>query len=74
MYIYIYIETTCFYAIIRSEGQRHDLPGGVVDGAGHGRGLAERYKVLTDRRRLNGYLAARVPSPPGKHTFKNFTI
>ena len=26
------------------------------------------------RHRLNGYLAQWVPSPPGKHTFKNFTI
>ena len=26
------------------------------------------------RHRLNGYLASWVPSPPGKHTFKNFAI
>ena len=26
------------------------------------------------RHRLNGYLAKWVPSPPGKHAFKNFTI
>ena len=26
------------------------------------------------RHRLNGYLAKWVPSPPGKHTFENFTM
>ena len=34
---------------------------------------AERRLGGAVRHRLDGYLAQCVPSPPGKHTFKNFT-
>ena len=45
----------------------------LVSGVGTAR--AHRPSDLNlDRHRLNGYLAQWVPSPRGKHTFKNFTI
>ena len=36
--------------------------------------LCQHPHAAAYRHRLNGYLAYWVPSPPGKHTFRNFTI
>ena len=53
-------------------------PGVIAAGCMPCSGAADRNLRATPndlhRRRLNGYLAEWVPSPPGKHTFKNITI
>ena len=37
-------------------------------------GLSIDISGILSRHRLNGYLASRVPSPPGKHTFQNCVL